>query len=59
MNISQKLVIADQAILSISRHDDADSVVVKAALDKVIEKVQAEKAAIDERISKKVAAFDE
>ena len=35
MNIKSKLAIAEQAIRSISTHDDADSAVVLAALDKI------------------------
>ena len=35
MDIKQKLRIVEQAIKSISTHDDADSVVILAALDRV------------------------
>ena len=35
MNIKQKLEIAEKAIRSISEHDDADSVVLLAALGNV------------------------
>lgn len=35
MDIKRKLQIVDQAIKSISQHDDADSVVLIAALERV------------------------
>ncbi len=35
MDIKRKLQIVDQAIQSISQHDDADSVVILAALEKI------------------------
>lgn len=35
MDIKSKIQIVDRAIKSISQHDDADSVVLLAALDKI------------------------
>jgi hypothetical protein len=49
MNIKEKLVIAERAVKSISRHDDADSIVILAALDRVKEMANNEAAAVTER----------
>lgn len=59
MDILRKLEIADLAIKSISRHDDEDSIVLNAALDQLIVKINAEKQGIADRAAKQVAALTE
>lgn len=57
MDISRKIEIADLAIKSISRHDDEDSIVLKAALTKVSNLIQAEVQGIDQRAAARVAVL--
>lgn len=49
MDINRKLQVVAQAIKSISTHDDADSVVLLAALGRVAKMVADESAAVRER----------
>lgn len=56
MQIADKYAYAKQHIRSISRHDDQDAAVRIAALDHLVKFIEAEKAAIDERVRAKIAA---
>jgi hypothetical protein len=49
MDIKRKLQIVEQSVKSISTHDDADSVVVLAALDRIVEMVGIEAQAVREK----------
>lgn len=49
MDINRKLQVVSQAINSISTHDDADSVVLLAALDRVAKMVADQATAVRER----------
>lgn len=55
MDIRRKIEIAQQAIRSISTHDDVDLAVREAALDKLNEFASAERVAAQERVQ---AAID-
>jgi hypothetical protein len=56
MNIQRKLEIHAQAVASITNHDDADSTVLLAALDKAAESIAAAKEAVQARAAAQVAA---
>ena len=56
MNLQSKITYARQAIEFIARHDDADAAVRNAALDKIIQLVEHERAQIAERVQKKIDA---
>lgn len=56
MKIAEKLPYAEQHIRSIARHDDQDAAVRLAALDRLVKFIEAEKAAIDERVKAKISA---
>lgn len=49
MDIKQKLKIVEQAVKSISTHDDADSVVVVAALNHIAAMVGVETQAVRDK----------
>jgi hypothetical protein len=55
MDLKRKIEICTQAIESISRHDDEDAAVVKAALDKVISVIELERAQLDAKVAARVA----
>lgn len=55
MDIRRKLEITAQAIASISRHDDEDSTVRLAALERVREQVEEAAAAIRAEVAQEVA----
>lgn len=55
MDLSRKVEIANQAVDSISRHDDEDAAVRLAMLDQVAEHIEAERAAIAQRVADRVA----
>ncbi|HCZ47426.1 MAG TPA: hypothetical protein DCZ11_00285 [Gammaproteobacteria bacterium] len=50
MKLNRKIELAEQAIKSISRHDDADLAVRDAALRRLEEFIGAERAAAAERV---------
>lgn len=56
MNIQRKLELAEQSIASISRHDDADTVLRDAALKRLEAFIGAERAAMAKRVEVHVAA---
>ena len=56
MDIKRKLEVAQQAIQSISTHDDEDLAVRNAALDRIVALVEAEKAAAAQRVAERIAA---
>lgn len=56
MQIHDKLPYAKQHIRSISRHDDQDAAIRLAALDHLVKFIEAEKAAIHERVQAKIDA---
>ena len=56
MDIAKKLDYARQAINVIAQHDDEDSAVRKAALDRLNEHIEAERAAIAARVAERIAA---
>lgn len=55
MNLNRKIEIIKRAVESLARHDDEDVAVRHAALDHVLEHVAAERAAMDERVRRKIA----
>ena len=55
MNLTRKIEIIKRAVESLARHDDEDVAVRHAALDHVLEHVAAERAAMDERVKRKIA----
>jgi hypothetical protein len=56
MDIRKKIEYAKQSVANIARADDVDSAIRLAALDKLIEFVEVERAAMAERV---VAAVEE
>jgi hypothetical protein len=56
MKLNRKIEIAYQAITSISRHRDEDAALRMAALDRVIECAQDEKANVAASVSADIAA---
>lgn len=54
MDLKRKLELARSSVESISRHDDLDAQVRHAALDKLVEIIEAERAAIEARIADSV-----
>lgn len=57
MDLSKKLEYADSHLKSISQHSDVDASVRKAALDRVIDMAQAQKAVIDAEVKAQVEAL--
>lgn len=55
MNLAEKIVIAKQAINSISRHDDEDAAVRLAMLARVHQHIDDERKGIEERNAKRIA----
>ena len=55
MDLQQKVAVANRAIDSISRHDDEDAAVRLVMLDKVDAHIKAEREAINDRVSKRLA----
>lgn len=55
MNLNRKIEIIKRAVESLARHDDEDVAVRHATLDHVLEHVAAERAAMDERVRRKIA----
>jgi hypothetical protein len=51
MDIRKKIEYAKQSIVNIARADDVDSAIRTAALDKVIEFIEIERAAMAERVA--------
>ena len=58
MDIKRKLQIVEQAIQSISQHDDADSVLLLAALDKVAAMASQQAEAVKARQALAVQALE-
>ena len=56
MDFIRKLELADAAIQSIARHDDAEAAVRLAALDKVSDIVERERVAIAHRVQRDIDA---
>jgi len=56
MKLNRKLEIAEQAIRSISTHDDEDAAVRDAALKRLEEFIEAERQAAAQRVQAKIAA---
>ena len=56
MDIRKKIEYAKQSVANIARADDVDSAIRLAALDKLVEFVEVERAAMAERV---VAAVEE
>ena len=54
MDINRKIEIAKLALKSISRHDDADSIVRCAALDHLVEAIVQERAELIARAQAKI-----
>lgn len=54
MDINRKIELATASIASITRHDDADTAIRGAALDKLIELIGAERAAMNERVQDRI-----
>lgn len=55
MKLNRKLEIAEQAIRSISQHDDADLAMRQAALERLQGFIVTELEAAQERVQKKIA----
>lgn len=55
MNIKRKIEMAEQAIRSISQHDDADLTIRDAALAKLGATIAAERTAAQARVQERVA----
>jgi len=55
MNLTRKIQLATQSIESISRHDDEDSTVRSAALDRLSQVIATERDGIAARLRAKVA----
>ena len=51
MDIRKKIEYAKQSVVNIARADDVDSAFRLAALDKLVEFVEAERAAMAERVA--------
>lgn len=58
MKLKRKLEIVEKAVASISGHDDEDSTVVLAALDRCNAIVEAAKAEVAEKVEKGKADID-
>lgn len=59
MDIRRKMDIVEQAVRSISTHDDADSGVISAALDKVAAMIEEQRRTMFERKNLGVQALDQ
>lgn len=57
MDMKTKIAYIERDIRNISRADDTDSVVRGAALDKVLEIVEFERKAMQDRVAKKAEAL--
>ena len=56
MDIKRKIEIVEQAVRSISQHSDEDAALLKAALGRVTEMVDAEVTALDARVAADIEA---
>lgn len=56
MKINRKIELAEQAIRSISQHDDADLNLRAAALDRLAATIEAERLAAQARLQAKIEA---
>lgn len=54
MKIDRKLELAEQAIASISRHDDEDTLLRSAALDRLVRFIGAEAEAMRARVAARI-----
>lgn len=54
MDIARKLELAEQHIRSISQHDDADMAIRAAALDRLVQRIDAERASMAERVQRRI-----
>lgn len=57
MDLKRKLELTESAITSISRHDDEDAAVRHAALDRVVQMIERERAGIDQRVKERTASM--
>ncbi len=57
MNITRKIEIAEQAVRSISQHDDADTTLRDAALKRLEGFIETERASMAKRIEEQIAEF--
>lgn len=54
MKVDRKLELAEKAIASISRHDDEDTMLRAAALDRLIAFIESERVAMRERVGERI-----
>lgn len=57
MNLQEKIAVATKAVLSISRHDDEDADVRRAALDELSSVMDDERLAITRRVRARIEAL--